>query len=261
MCAVCVCGDCVLSRVSRRLGVVASECVCGGGGGGGDPLSLTTGRNGRHRPRSTRPPDCATVDNRARKKEKKKEKIFFFFLFCSGEKAKGSTVLFYKSISARHSQHGVRIYCPDFWERKKENCLSRQKEKERKKGNFLFFSGAAAALSFLGLSKHQRGRRSHLYNAYLYTLASHLRATQQQQQPNGFDSAPSPKEFCVFLLLFDISLRWIISSQVRVSRVQKRFSRSTHVLLSVCVCVYGSGGRAAAAPAVKFSRHPVVSRT
>jgi hypothetical protein len=91
--------------------------VCGGGGGGGDPLSLTTGRNGRHRPRSTRPPDCATVDNRARKKEKKKKKrkdFFFFFLFCSGEKAKGSTVLFYKSISARHSQHGVRIYCPDF---------------------------------------------------------------------------------------------------------------------------------------------------
>jgi hypothetical protein len=49
-----------------------------------------------------------------KKRKRKKEKIFFFFLFCSGEKAKGSTVLFYKSISARHSQHGVRIYCPEF---------------------------------------------------------------------------------------------------------------------------------------------------
>lgn len=194
------------------------------------------------------------------KKKRKKKRFFFSSYFVRAKRQKAQ--LFY---SIRASLPGIHNTVWEStartFEKEKENCLSRQKEKERKKGNFLFFSGAAAALSFLGLSKHQRGRRSHLYNAYLYTLASHLRATQQQQQPNGFDSAPSPKEFWVFLLLFDISLRWIISSQVRVSRVQKRFSRSTHVLLSVCVCVYGSGGRAAAAPAVKFSRHPVVSRT
>lgn len=149
------------------------------------------------------------------------------------------------------------------FEKEEENCLSRQKEiRKEKKGIFFSFLEQLLLSRFSGC-RNTNGRRSHLYNAYLYTLASHLRATQQQQQqPNGFDSAPSPKEFCLFLLLlFDISLRWIISSQVRVPRVQKRFSRSTHVLLAVCVCVYGSGGRAAAAPAVKFSRHPVVSRT
>ena len=75
-----------VSRVSRRLGGAASECVCGGG----DPLSLTTGRNGRHRPRSTRPTALLLITGRRKRKAQRKG---------FSDKAQGSSGLYTASPS------------------------------------------------------------------------------------------------------------------------------------------------------------------